>query len=140
VLAENALFAKFLIEYSDLTGEEELLKTAEATLRAVGVDKILKNEERLIADYTLALNKLMKHHLVFTIVTTDANSEETKHLIREVQKYYHPQKLMKVEAPGHYPDLGKTSLFVCSNSVCSTPISFSVNTKKEIDGFINKLK
>ncbi len=140
VLAENALFARFLIELSDLTGDEELLKSAEATLRAVGVDKILKNEERLIADYNIAINKLIKHHLLFTVVSTDPNSQETKDLMKEVTKYYHPQKLMKLEAPGHYPDMGKPTLFVCTNAVCSTPISLSVNTKKEVDGFINKLK
>lgn len=140
VLAENSLFARFLIEYSDLTGKEELIKMAEASLRSVGVDKILENEERLIGDFVLATSKLIKHHLVFTIVSTDFNSEETKQLVKQVQSYYHPAKLMKLEKPGHYPDLGKASLFVCNQSVCSQPISYSINSKAEIDGFIKKLK
>lgn len=140
VLIENALFARFLIELSDLTDEEALIKMAEASIRSVGVDKILKNEERLIADFVLATSKLMKHHLVFTVVSKDFNSEETKNLVKQVQHYYHPAKLMKLEKPGHYPDLGKPSLFVCNQTVCSQPISFSPNAKTEIDGFINKLK
>ncbi len=140
VLIENALFARFLIEYSDLTGKEELIKLAEASLRSVGVEKILGNEERLIADFVLAINKLIKHHLVFTIVSTDFNSEDTKNLIKQVQFYYHPAKLVKLEQPGHYPDLGKASLFVCNQVVCSQPISYSPTSKAEIDGFIKKLK
>lgn len=140
VLNENALFARFLIELGDLTDDESLYKIAEATLKAVGVDKILKNEERLIADYNIAIGKAIKHHLVFTIVTTDVNSAETKKLIKQVQKYYHPQKLIKVEAPGHYPDLGSPSLFVCSKNVCSSPINYSEKTKIKIDEFVNRLK
>ncbi len=140
VLIENALFARFLIEYSDLTGNEELIKQAEASLRSVGVDKILGNEERLIADFVLATSKLMKHHLVFTVVSNDLNSEDTKNLIRQVQFYYHPSKLIKVEKPGHYPDMGKAVLFVCNKNVCSMPISYSVNSKAEIDNFIKRLK
>lgn len=140
VLVENSLFARFLIEYSDLTGKEELTKMAEASLRSVGVDKILENEERLIGDFVLATSKLIKHHLVFTIVSNDFNSEETKQMIKTVQLYYHPAKLIKLEKPGHYPDLGKASLFVCNQNVCSQPIAYSINSKNEIDAFIKKLK
>jgi uncharacterized protein YyaL (SSP411 family) len=140
VVAENALYARFLIELGDITDNDTLSKIAEGCLRAVGSDKILQNEERLIADYNLAINKLIKHHLVFTIVTDDINSVEAKNLIKQVQHYYHPAKLMRIEKPGHYPDLGKPSLFVCSKNVCSQPISFSATTKQEIDAFISKLK
>ncbi|MBA3663160.1 MAG: thioredoxin domain-containing protein [Bacteroidetes bacterium] len=140
VLIENALFARFLIEYSDLSGNEELIKMAESSLRSVGVDKILSNEERLIADFVLATSKLMKHHLVFTVVSNDFNSDDTKNLIKQVQHYYHPAKLVKIEKPGHYPDLGKASLFICNQTVCSQPISYSANSKAEIDLFIKKLK
>lgn len=140
VLSENALFSRFIIEYSDLTGNEALIKMAEASVRSVGVDKILKNEERLVAEYVIAVNKLMKHHLVFTVVSNDPNNEETKKLVKVVEHYYHPAKLIKVEKPDHYPDLGKPSLFVCNQTVCSQPISFSKNTKGEIDSFIRKLK
>jgi uncharacterized protein YyaL (SSP411 family) len=140
VLIENALFSRFLIEYGDLSDDESLSKMAEASLRSVGVDKILGNEERLIADFVLATSKLMKHHLVFTIVSNDFNNEETKKLIKQVRFYYHPSKLIKVEKPGHYPDLGKATLFVCNKNVCSQPIGYSQNSKAEIDGFIRKLK
>ena len=140
VLVENALFARFLIELSDLTGNDSLLKPAEESLRSVGVDKILGNEERLIADFVLATSKLIKHHLVFTVVSSDFNSEDTKNLIKQVQFYYHPSKLIKLEKPGHYPDLGKAALFVCNKNVCSMPISSSQNVKTEVDAFIGKLK
>ncbi len=120
VLVENALFSRFLIE--------------------LGVDKILGNEERLIADFVLATSKLIKHHLVFTVVSNDLNNAETQNLIKQVQFYYHPSKLIKVEKPGHYPDLGKATLFVCNKNVCSQPIAYSQNSKAEIDGFIKKLK
>ncbi|MBK7667054.1 MAG: hypothetical protein IPJ32_06655 [Sphingobacteriaceae bacterium] len=116
------------------------MKLAEGAIRSVSADKMVQNEERLIADYVLAIDKLRKQHLVFTVVTSEPKSVETRNLIRQIQTYYHPAKLIKVEAPGHYPDLGKPSLFVCSKVVCSQPITLSVNTKKEIDGFINKLK
>lgn len=140
VLVENALFARFLIELSDLTGEEKFLKLGEGAIRSVSADKMVQNEERLIADYVLAIDKLRKQHLVFTIVTNEPGSIETKNLIKQIQTYYHPAKLIKVEAPGHYPDLGKPSLFVCSKSVCSQPIYLTENTKNDIDAFVNKLK
>ncbi len=140
VLTENALYARFLVELSDITGDEKLSKLAEGCLRAVGSDKVLQNEERLIADFTLAADKLIKHHLVFTVVTSNPNSQEAKSLIQQVKSYYHPAKLIKVEKQGHYPEIGEASLFVCSKSVCSPPISFSLKTKKEIDAFIGRLK
>jgi uncharacterized protein YyaL (SSP411 family) len=140
VLIENALFARFVIEFSDLTGREDLIKMAESSIRSVGVDKILSNEERLIADFVLATSKLMKHHLVFTVVSNDFESNETKNLLAQVRHYYHPAKLIKLEKPGHYPDLGKPSLFVCNQSVCSQPISYSSNSSREMDAFIKKLK
>jgi uncharacterized protein YyaL (SSP411 family) len=140
VLTENALYARFLVELGDITGDESLSKIAEGCLRAVGSDKIMQYEERLIAEYALAADKLIKHHLVFTIVTTDANSDETKKLIKQVQAYYHPAKLMKVEKPDHYPDMGKPTLFICSKVVCSQPIFYSETTKKDMDTFINRLK
>lgn len=140
VLVENALFSRFLIELSDLTGEEKYLKWAEGAIRSVSAEKMVENEERLIADYVLAIDKLRKQHLVFTVVTNEPKSVETRNLIKQIQMYYHPAKLIKVEAPGHYPDLGRPSLFVCSKVVCSQPISLSENTRKEIDEFVNKLK
>jgi hypothetical protein len=73
-------------------------------------------------------------------VSNDFNSDETKKMVQMVQSYYHPAKLMKLEKPGHYPDLGKTTLFVCNSSVCSQPLSYSENSKKEVDDFIRKLK
>ncbi|HWY38588.1 MAG TPA: DUF255 domain-containing protein [Bacteroidia bacterium] len=139
VLVENALYARFLIELSDLTGDEKLLKIAEGCIRSVGSDKVLQNEERLIGDFTLATDKLLKQDLVFTIVTTDPGLEESKKLIAQMQAYYHPAKLLKVEKPGHYPDMGRPTLFVCSKSVCSQPLYYSENTPKEVSSFINKL-
>lgn len=82
----------------------------------------------------------MKHHLVLTVVSADPHSEETQKLAEKVKHYYHPSKLFKVERPGHYPDMGKPMLFVCNKNVCSMPIPFSENTKKEIDAFIAKLR
>jgi uncharacterized protein YyaL (SSP411 family) len=140
VLTENALYARFLIELGDLTRDESLAKIAETCLRAVGSDKIMEYEERLIAEYALAADKLIKHHLVFTIVTTDANSAETKKLIKQVQAYYHPAKLMQVEKPDHYPDMGKPTLFICSKVVCSQPIFYSETTKTDMDNFVSRLK
>jgi uncharacterized protein YyaL (SSP411 family) len=136
VLVENSLFARFLIELSDLTGDESYLKLAESAIRSVSADKMVENEERLIADYVLAIDKLRKQHLVFTVVTSDPNSVESKNLVKQIRTYYHPAKLIKVEAPGHYPDLGKPTLFVCSKVVCSQPIALSENTKKEIDAVL----
>lgn len=140
VLTENALYARFLVELGDLTGDESYYKLAEGCLRAVGSDKIIQYEERLIAEYALAADKLIKHHLVFTIVTTDPSSAEAQQLLRAVRSYYHPAKLFKVEKPGHYPDLGGPALFVCSKSVCSPPIYYSEKIKSDIDAFIKRLK
>jgi uncharacterized protein YyaL (SSP411 family) len=140
VLVENGLYARFLIELSDLTGEEEYLKIAESCVRSVSSEKIVKNEERLIADYVMAIDKLRKQHLVFSVVSSDPNSIQCREMLQAIQSYYHPAKLVKVETPGHYPDMGKPALFVCSKNVCSQPIFFSINTKKEIDDFIKKLK
>jgi uncharacterized protein YyaL (SSP411 family) len=140
VLTENALYARFLIEFGNITDNEKFEKLAEGALRSVGTDKILQNEERLIADYTLAADQLIKGHLLFTIVTEDPNSEEAKGLLTLAKSYYHPAKLIKVEKPGHYPQTGTASLFVCSKIVCSPPISFSLNSKRDVDAFIKRLK
>lgn len=138
VVYENALFARFLIELGDITDSDEDTKIVTETLNAVGTDKILRNEERLIADYNLAVAKALNHHLIFTVVSTDFNSSETKQLIKLVTSYYHPQKLMKLEKPGHYPDLGKPSLFVCNQNLCSNPLQLNPNIEQQITEFILK--
>lgn len=140
VLTENAMFSRFLLEYSDLMDDDSALLLAEKALRSVAVEKILGNEERLIADFVLAMDKLIKHHFVFTIVSASPNSSETQMLFRMVKEFYHPGKLMKIEKPGHYPDMGRPTLFICNKNLCSMPIYFSESCKKEIQDFIQKIK
>ena len=140
VLTENAMFSRFLLEYSDLMDDDSALLLAEKALRSVAVEKILGNEERLIADFVLAMDKLIKHHFVFTIVSASPNSSETQMLFRRVKEFYHPGKLMKIEKPGHYPDMGRPTLFICNNNLCSMPIYFSESCKKEMQDFIQKIK
>lgn len=135
---ENALFTRFLIELSDITDSDEDTKIINETLNAVGTDKLLKNEERLIADYNLAVSKSISHHLIFTIVSNDFYSSETQELIKLTTSYYHPQKLMKLEKPGHYPDLGKATLFVCNQNLCSNPLQLNLNIEQQITEFIIK--
>lgn len=140
VLNENAVFSRFLIEYGDLTDDDSSLVMAEMALRSVAVEKILGNEERLIGDFVLAMDKLIKHHFVFTIVSSSPNSTETRSLFRVVRTTYHPAKLMKIEMPGHYPDMGRPVLFICNKNLCSMPIYFDQFTKQEIQNFIRKVK
>lgn len=138
VVYENALFVRFLIELGDITDSNEDEQLITETLNAVGTDKLLQNEERLIADFNLAVNKALNHHLIFTVVSTDFNSPETMQLMKMVTSYYHPQKLMKLETPGHYPDLGKPSLFVCNQNLCSNPLQLNASLEKQITAFIMK--
>lgn len=138
VVYENSLFARFLIELNDIIGTNEDEKLITETLNAVGTDKLLQNEERLIADFNLAVGKAINHHLIFTVVSKDFNSPETKKLIKHVNSFYHPQKLIKLEEPGHYPDLGKPSLFVCNQNLCSNPLHLNENLENQIKEFISK--
>lgn len=132
VLTENALFSRFLLEYSDLMNDDSTMLQAEKALRSVAVEKIFGNEERLIADFVLAMDKLIKHHFVFTIVSASPNSSDTQSLFRIVKEFYQSGKLMKIEKPGHYPDMGRPTLFICNKNLCSMPIYFSESCKKSI--------
>lgn len=140
VLNENAAFSRFLVEYGDLTDNDSAVVMAEKALRSVAVEKILGNEERLIGDFVLAMDKLIRHHFVFTIVSSSPSSNETRSLFHLVKNLYHPAKLMKIERPGHYPDMGRPVLFICNKNLCSMPIYFDKSTRQEIQKFIDKIK
>lgn len=135
---DNAVAARFMVELGTLNYDDETRELGKQTILSLGDEKTIKAQERLLAEYLLAAEKAKKGHVTFSVV--DPNLDPNSDLFKLSRDYYHPAKLNKLVKPGHYPDFGKPVLFVCSDNICSQPIEFGPNAKKEIDDFLVKIK
>lgn len=120
-LQDNGVAARFLYQLGKYTKNKDLITSAERAVRAVSVPMMLEREGRIIGELAVALEMLTMDYVEFTVVG-DANDPKAQSLFNASRAYYEPRKLLHYEKPGRYPDSGRASLYICSESACSTPI------------------
>ena len=85
------------------------------------------------------MDKVNNGLIHFTIVASDVNSTETKAFYEKVKQIYFPGKIVKLEKPGHYPDMNETVLYICNDNVCSQPIKNNELFNIDVILFLKKL-
>ena len=120
-LQDNGVAARFLYQLGKYSKNEDLIRSAERAVRVVSVPNILAREGRIIGELAVALEMLTMDYVEFTVVG-DATDPKAQNLFKAARAYYEPRKLLHYEKPGRYPNLGRATLYICSQDACSTPI------------------
>ncbi len=141
--ADNGIAAAFLIDlaaYLDPPGIQKspYRAVAERALTGVGSEQRITAEGRFVGDYALALDKLLAGPLTFSVVTAEG-SAGSRALYQSAVQVYAPRKILRIERPGHYPDLGKPALYVCGNSLCSQPFFAADRLAEGVAAFRKRL-
>lgn len=121
-LLENATAARFLFRLSSVTRDASWQKSAERAMLAVATSAALKEE----GPWALGLVALVTEEALLgpveiTIVGGDAT--RTRALHDYAVRVFEPRKIVRIEAPGHYPAprVGAVA-YVCTRSSCSSPL------------------
>ena len=128
---ENALAARFLVRLFHTTGNDEWRASAERTLRALADPALIADQGRMIGDYLLALDELAHAPLHFDVVGR-AGDADTSALLAAARAVYAPGKIVALSAPGdEHPDIGRAAVYICSDRVCSSPVTDPVKVADE---------
>ena len=128
---ENALAARFLLRLFHTTGEEQWRAAAEKTLRALADPALIENEGRDIGNFLLALDELAHAPLHFDVVGK-AGDQDTDALLAASRAVYAPGTIVTRSDPGgDHPDLGHASVLICSDRVCSSPVTDPAKVAEE---------
>lgn len=120
---ENALAARFLVRLYRTTGDEAWRASAEKTLRALADPASIEDEGRTVGDYLLALDEFAHAPLHFDVVG-HAGDADTAALLAASLAVYAPGKIVALSEPGgEHPDIGHAAVYVCSDRVCSSPVT-----------------
>jgi uncharacterized protein YyaL (SSP411 family) len=120
---ENALAARFLVRLFHTTAGDEWRAAAERTLRALADPALIADQGRMVGDYLLALDELAHAPLHFDVVGK-TGAADTSALLDAARGVYAPGRIVAVSAPGDtHPDIGRAAVYVCSDRVCSSPVT-----------------
>ncbi len=111
---ENLLAARALHRLAVVTRDAELDAAAARTLRATGGDAGG-------ALFALAAEELALGPVEMSVVG-DAEDPRARALYQAALAVDEPRKVVHFEGPGHYPDRGHPTLYVCTRSACSSPV------------------
>ncbi len=140
---ENGLAARFLIElHRHLDGDGRIAtpyrEAAERALAAVGQAKTIENEGRIIGQLLLGLEDVLTPIVDVTIVGRPEDPR-TLALHRAALRYYEPRAVIERSLPGErYPDIGKSAVYLCTESACSSPITDAARLPALADQFLGE--
>ncbi|MBI1732791.1 MAG: thioredoxin domain-containing protein [Gammaproteobacteria bacterium] len=136
-VSDNALAALFLQRlayYRKPGGDEPLLAQAESALKAVGGADKVEREGKMVAELALAVQHLLAGPFEFSVVGT-AGDPMARELFLAAVRAYEPRKILKYEAPGRYPDLGRPALYICTSTLCTKPITAATEVDRALAEF-----
>lgn len=136
---DNAVMAGFLLDLASYQGISAYRDIAEQTLRVISTKEMVAYEGRYIGEYLLALDKLITGNLMVSVVTTAIN-EESLALRSQALGAYEPAKILRLEKPGKYPDLGYAALYACTDQLCTNPIKDPAQVVAELKQFRQQLR
>ena len=147
-LVDNGAAAEFLIRLAtygkgrlEQSRIDRYLKLAERALRGTSDAALISDNGRFIGQYVLALHALRDEFIEVSVVCADTQSQGCRRLhARALHDVNHARKLVKIESPGRYPDMGQPSAFVCTSKLCSEPIGEKSGSPSErIAAFMARL-
>ena len=125
-IEDNGMAARFLLELhrqiDHLPAPSPHADAAIKALRAVSDPTALKDEGRMLGQYTLALAEATFTPVDVTIVAKPGDPALAP-LHRAALGLDDPRTIVSVSPPGaRYPDIGGAAVYLCTDSACSTPI------------------
>ena len=125
-IEDNGMAARFLLELhrqiDHLPAPSPHADAAIKALRAVSDPTALKDEGRMLGQYTLALAEATFTPVDVTIVAKPGDPALAP-LHRAALGLDDPRTIVSVSPPGaRYPDIGAAAVYLCTDSACSTPI------------------
>ena len=101
----------------------KMRQRAEVALRSSSNPRFMRENDRFIGQFVFALHALRDEFIDVTVVCKDRTSEACQDLHRRaLHDVLHIRKIVKIQKPGRYPDLGAPTAFVCTSRLCSDPI------------------
>lgn len=147
-LVDNAAAAEFLLRlaaYGNGKLAQDKLdrfrRRAETALRSTSDTELVSDNGQFIGQYVLALHALRDEFIEVSVVCAETGSDACKALhVRALHDVNHVRKLVKVEKPGRYPDIGEPSAFVCTSKLCSNPLAGSEpDVAAQMEAFMERL-
>lgn len=120
-LTPNAQAARFLVELSLYTGDEADRARARAAVLAVSTDAQVKQEGAYIGELVLAMEALLDPGIEFTVVGL-ADDPNAQALYQAALELYEPRKVVHYDVLGKYPARERPTMYICTESACSSPI------------------
>jgi len=136
---DNAVIAGFLLDLANYKEQSDYREIAENALRVIGAPNQVAYEGRYIGEYLLSLDKLINGNVVVSIVTTKVDDTAAA-LRNQALLAYEPAKILRVEKPGKYPDSGRSTLYACTDALCTNPISDPAQVIPEMKQFREQLR
>lgn len=121
-LKHNGEAASLLLQVGRLEEDVALTASAERALAAFANEAVVADEGRMVGEYLLALEEHLREPLHFALVG-QSTDPALQALLSASLRVFAPHRLIDVQAPGKYPDLGKPSLYICGATFCSAPIT-----------------
>jgi uncharacterized protein YyaL (SSP411 family) len=112
--------ALFLLELGTLLRDEALIARDDQSLRALGRRKL--DGEGLAVGFAALAAHAAADDLVEVTVVAPATAPRRELIDVARSSATAAGAFVRVEAPGHYPDVGKPSVFVCTDRACSPPL------------------
>ncbi|MFQ5761792.1 MAG: thioredoxin domain-containing protein [Candidatus Bathyarchaeia archaeon] len=137
-LDQNSAAAEALVKLHELTGEEEYLRKAEATIAAF--QSVYSDYGIMSAGYASAADKLLNLPLKIVIIGNKSDGE-TEKMLSACFTTYHPRKLIELlDAKQHAEKIAKLgyapqelpTAYPCIGTVCLEPLSEASKLRAQI--------
>ncbi len=129
-LVDNAAAADFLLRLSsygkghfDDAAAKTYRDRAETALRSSSNPQFVRENDVFIGQYVLAVHALRDEFIDVTVVCGETSDPACRDLWKKaLHEVRHVRKIVKLQGPGRYPDMGEPAVFVCTSKLCSDPI------------------
>lgn len=121
-LEANAMAARLLYLLSVNDKAPRLERAARRAIAGTATPAIVRREGRITGELALALETLTAGYVEFSVVG-EPGSAASGQLLAASRRVYQPRRVLHVEPPGRYPDLGHPALYICNPDACSLPIT-----------------
>lgn len=147
-LVDNAAAADFLLRlagYGKGQFDDDAVKVyrdrAETALRSSSHPQFVRENDVFIGQYVLAVHALRDEFIDVTVVCAETSDTACRDLWKTaLHDVRHVRKIVKLQKPGRYPDMGEPAAFVCTSKLCSDPILASDDKPaREMEAFMARL-
>lgn len=136
---DNSLAARLLLRRAQRSHDERYRELALGILRALSDPARMAEQGRMIGDYLFALETALAPEVMFSVVGP-LEDERTRRLAQVARSLYAPNAVVDLSAPegSHYPYPGEPTVYLCSSTACSSPISDPALLESALSSFVKE--